>query len=56
MEVTKKQGLYNRLIRLNPPQILALGFFCLIVVGGLLLKLPFATKAHISWVDAFFTA
>ncbi|MEC3434914.1 Ktr system potassium transporter B, partial [Bacillus cereus] len=48
MEVTKKQGLYNRLIRLNPPQILALGFFCLIVVGGLLLKLPLATKAHIS--------
>jgi trk system potassium uptake protein TrkH len=56
MDVTKKQGLYNRLIRLNPPQILALGFFCLIVVGGLLLKLPFATKVHISWVDAFFTA
>ncbi|QWU44256.1 MULTISPECIES: TrkH family potassium uptake protein [Bacillus] len=56
MEVAKKQGLYNRLVRLNPPQILALGFFCLIVVGGLLLKLPFATKVHISWVDAFFTA
>ncbi|MCC3685618.1 TrkH family potassium uptake protein [Bacillus cereus] len=56
MDVTKKQGLYNRLIRLNPPQILALGFFCLIVVGGLLLKLPIATKVHISWVDAFFTA
>ena len=56
MEVAKKQGLYNRFIRLNPPQILALGFFCLIVVGGLLLKLPFATKVHISWVDAFFTA
>lgn len=56
MEVTKRQGLYNRFIRLNPPQILALGFFCLIVVGGLLLKLPFATKVHISWVDAFFTA
>ncbi len=56
MEVTKRQRLYNRFIRLNPPQILALGFFCLIVVGGLLLKLPFATKVHISWVDAFFTA
>lgn len=26
------------------------------MVGGLLLKLPFATKVHISWVDAFFTA
>lgn len=23
------------------------------MVGGLLLKLPFATKVHISWVDAF---
>ncbi len=53
MKVTKRQSLYNRFIQLNPPQILALGFFCLIVAGGLLLKLPFATKVHISWVDAF---
>lgn len=56
MEAAKKQGFKNRLIRLSPPQILAMGFFCLIVVGGLLLKLPFATKESISWVDAFFTA
>ncbi|KFN14875.1 ktr system potassium uptake protein B [Bacillus pseudomycoides] len=56
MEATKKQGFYNRFIRLSPPQILAMGFFCLIVVGGMLLKLPFATKESISWVDAFFTA
>lgn len=27
MQVAKRQGLYNRFIRLNPPQILALGFF-----------------------------
>lgn len=56
MKAEKKQGVYNRSIRLSPPQILATGFFCLIVVGGILLKLPFATKESISWVDAFFTA
>jgi trk system potassium uptake protein TrkH len=46
----------NKFIHLSPPQILAVGFFCLIVIGGILLKLPMATNQSISWVDAFFTA
>jgi len=41
-------------IKLTPPQLLALTFICLIAVGGILLKLPFATESEISWVDAFF--
>ncbi|CAM4114960.1 Ktr system potassium transporter B [Bacillus manliponensis] len=56
MKTTKERDLNYRFIKLSPPQILAVGFFCLIVVGGLLLKLPFATKESITWVDAFFTA
>ncbi|WP_369900474.1 TrkH family potassium uptake protein [Bacillus manliponensis] len=56
MKTTKERELNYRFIKLSPPQILAVGFFCLIVVGGLLLKLPFATKESITWVDAFFTA
>ncbi|ASN07032.1 TrkH family potassium uptake protein [Virgibacillus necropolis] len=48
----------NRLnsIKLNPSQILGIGFVILIVTGGLLLKLPFATKVPVSWIDAFFTS
>lgn len=42
--------------KLNPSQILGLGFLLLIIIGGLLLKLPFATKMPISWIDAFFTS
>lgn len=56
MKTMKERGLNYRFIRLSPPQMLAVGFFCLIVIGGVLLKLPFATNESISWVDAFFTA
>ena len=41
-------------LKLTPPQLLALMFLCLIAVGGILLKLPFATESGISWTDAFF--
>lgn len=40
----------------SPPLVLALGFLVLIMIGTLLFKLPFATKAPISWFEAFFTA
>src|SRR5690606_25725755 len=40
----------------SPPLVLALGFLALIVLGTLLFKMPFSTKAPISWFDAFFTA
>ncbi|MFD3446231.1 TrkH family potassium uptake protein [Microbacteriaceae bacterium 4G12] len=56
MGIRKKPNLNDKFIRLSPPQILAFGFFCLILLGGTLLKLPIATTQPISWVDAFFTA
>ncbi|SDY12379.1 trk system potassium uptake protein TrkH [Evansella caseinilytica] len=42
--------------RFSPPQILALGFGIVIIVGTLLLKLPFSTTAPITWINALFTA
>ncbi|HEX7064925.1 MAG TPA: TrkH family potassium uptake protein [Bacillales bacterium] len=42
--------------RLNPPQILAIGFLSTIIIGAILLKLPFATTTPITWLDSFFTA
>ncbi len=56
MKMIEKRDLNDRFIRLSPPQILAIGFFALIIVGGILLKLPLSIKTPISWVDAFFTA
>jgi trk system potassium uptake protein TrkH len=56
MGSSKKTNMNNKFIELSPPQILAFGFFCLILLGGILLKLPIATTTSISWVDAFFTA
>lgn len=41
-------------LKLNPPQLLALMFLFLVVVGGVLLKLPIATEREISWLDALF--
>ncbi|MBE2926179.1 TrkH family potassium uptake protein [Anoxybacillus flavithermus] len=41
-------------LKLNPPQLLAIMFLFLVVVGGVLLKLPIATEKDISWLDAFF--
>ncbi len=45
-----------RSIKLNPSQLLILVFFVSIMVGTILLKLPFATTHYIRWVDALFTA
>ncbi|MGG6431149.1 TrkH family potassium uptake protein [Anoxybacillus sp. D401a] len=41
-------------LKLTPPQLLASMFLFLVVVGGVLLKLPIATEKEISWLDAFF--
>ena len=48
----------RKFIRINPAQTLSLGFLCLIVIGTLLLMLPFATqdRHHLSFVDALFEA
>lgn len=44
--------------KLKPPQIVAISFFAAIVVGTLLLSLPFSVKngQHLSFVDTIFTA
>ena len=41
---------------LSPPQILAIGFFIIITLGTLFLKLPISRSMPLSWLDAFFTA
>lgn len=46
----------RRALRLSPPAILASGFLGLIVLGTLLLKLPFATEQPITWLESLFTA
>lgn len=43
------------LIDFSPPVLLTLGFLLLIMVGTLLLKLPFASHTSTSWLDALFT-
>lgn len=43
-------------INLSPPSLLALGFLSFIVLGSLLLKLPFSNHGEVSWLDAIFTA
>ncbi|GMB07545.1 TrkH family potassium uptake protein [Thermolongibacillus altinsuensis] len=48
-----KRAMYKP-IKLTPPQFLALIFLSLVMVGGILLKLPIATEHEISWIDAFF--
>ena len=48
---------FNRFtIDLSPPMVLAVGFLSLIIIGTLLLKLPFVSHHSISWMDAWFTA
>ncbi|GGJ71480.1 TrkH family potassium uptake protein [Virgibacillus salexigens] len=56
IKIISLHPLRGKTIRLSPPQILALGFLVFIIVGTLLLKLPFATTVSVSWLDALFTA
>ena len=42
--------------RFPPPAILVFLYGTMVVLGTLLLKLPFATVAPITWLDAAFTA
>ncbi|WP_394138890.1 TrkH family potassium uptake protein [Cytobacillus oceanisediminis] len=44
------------IIKLNPSQLLIVVFAIFILLGTLLLKLPFATEESIRWIDALFTA
>src|SRR5690606_10808246 len=43
-------------LRASPPAVLAVGFFTLIVIGTLLLSLPFSQRQPIAPFDAFFMA
>lgn len=43
-------------VNLSPPSLLALGFLSFIIMGTLLLKLPFANHGDLSWFNALFTA
>lgn len=45
-----------RKIQAAPPLILSLSFLSFIVLGTLLLKLPFATTVPITWTQSLFTA
>ncbi len=47
-----------KMIELNPPRVLALGFASLIIIGTILLNLPIATQSgeSIGFVNALFTA
>jgi trk system potassium uptake protein TrkH len=46
----------KKVIKLNPSQLLVLVFVVSIIVGTVLLKLPFSTHHSIKWIDAFFIA
>lgn len=49
----------TRKLRLSPVQTIALGFIAIILLGSLLLSLPFAQRAGrppLPWLDALFTA
>lgn len=46
----------NKRLSISPPLFIAGSFLFLIVIGTILLKLPFATTTTISWIDALFTA
>ncbi|WKE64872.1 TrkH family potassium uptake protein [Gallaecimonas kandeliae] len=46
----------QRTLAASPPAVLAAGFLALILIGALLLWLPFAGTAPLSFLDALFTA
>ena len=54
--MTKFNNYTGKILNASPPSLLALGFLSFIILGTLLLKLPFAHKGDLSWMDALFTA
>ena len=58
MRLSKKELInkQHNSINLSPPSLLALGFLSFIIIGTVLLKLPFAHQGDLTWVDALFTA
>ncbi|MEK7741157.1 MAG: potassium transporter TrkG, partial [Pseudomonadota bacterium] len=58
MRLSKKELINKKhnSINLSPPSLLALGFLSFIIIGTLLLKLPFANQGNLTWLEAMFTA
>ena len=58
MRLSKKELINKKhnSINLSPPSLLALGFLSFIIIGTLLLKLPFANQGNLTWLEALFTA
>ncbi|MGE8548378.1 MAG: TrkH family potassium uptake protein [Alcaligenes sp.] len=56
--IPRRQGTHhrNRTLAASPPQVLALGFLGLIVVGAVLLSLPQAAVQRLSFFEALFMA
>lgn len=50
------QSWKKKRMTISPPLVISGSFLFLIMMGTLLLKLPFATTRPISWTDALFTA
>lgn len=46
----------EKIIHLNPSQLLVVTFLFSILLGMFMLKMPISTKTEISWLDALFTA
>lgn len=54
MRLSKKELINKKhnSINLSPPSLLALGFLSFIIIGTLLLKLPFANQGNLTWLEA----
>ena len=47
----------SRILKMNPAVLVLSSFLLVIIIGGLLLKLPISTPSgYITWIDALFTA
>ncbi|MFC6489294.1 TrkH family potassium uptake protein [Nitratireductor sp. GCM10026969] len=56
MRLPRLPSISGRRVKIPPPAVLALLYLALIVLGAMLLKLPFSTALPLGWSDAFFTA
>ena len=57
MDISKNSVQKNIKNILHPARLIIISFLLGIIIGGLLLKLPQATKGEpLSWIDAFFTS
>lgn len=54
-DLRKRQNVSLK-IQLGPPFVLSSSFFLLILLGTILLKLPFSTNIEITWLQSLFTA